>query len=500
MGLDRDRGRNAPLARSWWAALAVAALFLIAFAGPISAAQGVTVLRDAVVTPRSGTVATTVVITVVYENRNGSRADAVIARIGAVDHAMTRDPGGDWGSGVTFRWSGTIPVGTHAVLLTASARNHDEVSLAAGTITIGAIPTPTPTPRPTPTPTPKPTATPIPTPRPPARPTPTPTPVPTSAPTPTPTATAGAGPIATPTVAAPTGQPASTAAPTAEPSAQPSDGSIAVVVGGTPGGPGTTGPGGPRSGDRVGVGGPVAALLTFAGLHAPTLPGFSLVPTLVTTTGAVATAMAFGLFGRRRRDDDDDEGDRALALAAARGVNVSQRDLSVGLVPVLEAPVGAGPDDIVGDMESQMPRWRRPSLLQARKTDPIHNLPAPRLTFDQGLVGPLDGRERRVIRYRVVRLLDSPDELRGVELGYLDRGDEVQLLEKYGAYWLVLAPDGQQGWLHKMTLGDAIDDAAPAADVPMATMPIAAESWTMGEDVTGDDAFVSYLESRRRED
>ena len=69
-----------------------------------------------------------------------------------------------------------------------------------------------------------------------------------------------------------------------------------------------------------------------------------------------------------------------------------------------------------------MPRWRRPSLLQARKADPIRDTtPAPRLTFDQGLVGPLDGRERRVIRYRVVRLLDSPDELRGAEIGYLDR-------------------------------------------------------------------------------
>ncbi|MEO8571736.1 MAG: hypothetical protein ABI553_08550, partial [Chloroflexota bacterium] len=237
MGLDRDRGRNAPLARSWWAALAVAALVLIAFAGPISAAQGVTVLRDAVVTPRSGTVATTIVITVVYENRNGSRADAVVARIGAIDHPMTRDPGGDWGSGVTFRWSGTLQLGTHAVLFTALAKNHNEVSLAGGTISIGAIPTPTPaptppptpSPRPTPTPTPTPTATPTPTPtaRPTARPTPTPkptatptpTPKPTATPTPTPTGTAGSGPTAMPTTAAPTGQPASSPAPTAEPSA-----------------------------------------------------------------------------------------------------------------------------------------------------------------------------------------------------------------------------------------------------------------------------------------
>ena len=66
----------------------------------------------------------------------------------------------------------------------------------------------------------------------------------------------------------------------------------------------------------------------------------------------------------------------------------------------------------------------------------------------------------------MVRLLDSPDELRGAEIGYLDQGDEVQLLEKYGAYWLVLSPDGQQGWLHKMTLGDTVAAMRPAPDVP----------------------------------
>ena len=70
-----------------------------------------------------------------------------------------------------------------------------------------------------------------------------------------------------------------------------------------------------------------------------------------------------------------------------------------------------------------MPRWRRPSLIEARKADPIRDATpvAPRLTFDHGLVGPLDGRERRLIRYTVVRLLDQPDELRGAEIGFLDR-------------------------------------------------------------------------------
>ena len=98
------------------------------------------------------------------------------------------------------------------------------------------------------------------------------------------------------------------------------------------------------------------------------------------------------------------------------------------------------------DAELALPRWRRPSLLEARRADPIRDATeAPRLTFDHGLVGPIDGRERRLIRYNLVRLLDMPDELRGTELAFLDQGDEVQLLEKRGAYWLVLCPDGMQG-------------------------------------------------------
>jgi hypothetical protein len=92
-----------------------------------------------------------------------------------------------------------------------------------------------------------------------------------------------------------------------------------------------------------------------------------------------------------------------------------------------------------------MPRWRRPSLLEARRADPIRDgTVVPRLTFDHGLVGPLDGHERRLIGYNVVRLLDRPDEFRGSEIGFVDQGDEVQLLEKSGVYWLVLCPDGRE--------------------------------------------------------
>ena len=234
----------------------------------------------------------------------------------------------------------------------------------------------------------------------------------------------------------------------------------------------------------------------------------ALAPALVSTTGVVVSAMAFGVFGRRRRDGEPPAPDEVLAAEAALGVSVALAGLASDR-PGPHQNAGAGrPTDAVAvaaigaafDAEAAMPRWRRPSLLEARKADPVRDATvAPRLTFDRGLVGPLDGRERKVIRYRVVRLLDSPDELRGSEIGYLDQGDEVQLIEKYGAYWLVLSPDGQQGWLHKMTLGDVYEeDSPPPSERPVATMPVAAETWTMGEADIDGDVFEAYLESRRR--
>jgi hypothetical protein len=229
--------------------------------------------------------------------------------------------------------------------------------------------------------------------------------------------------------------------------------------------------------------------MALAGLPSgPAFPAFGLAPTLVTTTGAVGAAMALSLFGRRRREDDPP--DELLAASAANGIAVAAYDV-IGQGPAAEA------EEV--DMEMLLPRWRRPSLLQARKADPVRDtFQSHRLTFDEGLVGPLAGRERRVIRYRVVRLLDTPDELRGVEIGNLDQGDEVQLLDKYGAYCLVVAPDGQQGWLHKMVLGDVYETESVTGDRPTASMPIAADSWTMGESDIDSDVLEAYLESRRR--
>jgi hypothetical protein len=48
-----------------------------------------------------------------------------------------------------------------------------------------------------------------------------------------------------------------------------------------------------------------------------------------------------------------------------------------------------------------------------------------------------------------------------------------------------------------MTLGDVVGPGPSVSSTPTATMPIAAETWTMGDDIDGD-VLAAYLESRRR--
>ena len=59
---------------------------------------------------------------------------------------MTRQPGGDWMSGVTFRWSGRFPAGTDTVSFRARSRGNKETALTSGSITVSPNAAPSPTP------------------------------------------------------------------------------------------------------------------------------------------------------------------------------------------------------------------------------------------------------------------------------------------------------------------------------------------------------------------
>ena len=219
-----------------------------------------------------------------------------------------------------------------------------------------------------------------------------------------------------------------------------------------------------KTGGAVGIGRPgggVAGLFGYWPAKVPLLLQ-QLAPTIATASVCIAAWAAFAFFGKRRRDDDEPEPNGALAAAVATGYEAQ-----------------AAPGLRVVD-ESLLPRWRRPSLQQVRKADPLRAVAeAPHMSFATAGAAPLGDYERRHISYRLVRLLDSPDELRSQEIGVLDQGDEVQLLERHGVYWLVLCPDGRQGWVHRMVLADAqerpvdpeLPERAPDENVVAYEMP-----------------------------
>jgi hypothetical protein len=250
-----------------------------------------------------------------------------------------------------------------------------------------------------------------------------------------------------------TPQPSATAA---SPSATPQPG-VAVIPGGPGGGSGGTpnggpdGPGAPAPGEPAG--GPTSP--TAAGLPArDSFPGLLILGATISTV--ISLVVAFLVLGRRRRREDEEDAPLMPAPAVAAAAAAAATPMPLGVDP------GTGGTDV------DLPRWRRPSLMAARKSDPIRIAPlAASLTFAQvpGAAGAAAGVERRLVRYRIVRLLDRPDEIVGATVGSLDEGDEVEVLEKHGMYRRVQAPDGRTGWLHKMTLGDLVEEAEPEPEI-----------------------------------
>lgn len=110
------------------------------------------------------------------------------------------------------------------------------------------------------------------------------------------------------------------------------------------------------------------------------------------------------------------------------------------MAPQVEAP---------RDLEANMPRWRRPSLLEARHADYRQSAPRRPMLFGEGS-GEVDVR---VVRYAVVPVLDRPDEVLGLQISDLASGDEVQVLGTSSAFIEVLCPNGDRGWVHRTTLG-----------------------------------------------
>jgi hypothetical protein len=479
---------------SWLIALALGLLMLSLAAASASAHTGYT-LTDPQVTPRETTFGTAIDFSVTFTDDTGAAPKSVQVQV--EDSVSALAPASqDYRRGVSFSASVEVSVGWHAVSFIATPAVGSRVVVQSGSVTVHH-PTPTPTRTPTPTPTPSPTrATASPSPKPTASPTASPiaTPQPaesgsgsgapgatasgTAAPTQLPAG--GAAGSATPKPSAHSGSAATPTHPAATPSPSPTVGSAGAIGSEGPGAGTEQAAGDPENGGGQKVDGADGSLGASASGHGPgpglvqvarggsgkgnsgDVPSYLLVsyhaplsqlivdlaPSISTAAGGTAAWAAFVLFGKRRRDGAGADPEAALAAAAATG---------------LEVAAGQGLTTVD---ESLMPRWRRPSLQRVRRTDPLRAVvEASSLSFAASGLQTDDGYERRQIRYRLVRLLDCPDELRSSEIGVLDRGDEVLLLERRGVYWRVLCPDGREGWVHRMTLSE------PAVEQPREAVP-----------------------------
>jgi hypothetical protein len=74
----------------------------------------------------------------------------------------------------------------------------------------------------------------------------------------------------------------------------------------------------------------------------------------------------------------------------------------------------------------------------------------------------LPGIARSVVRYDFVHLTDAPDELRGAQIGELRVGDEVEIIERRGAWLYVKTPLDAEGWLHRTTIDRPEESSAPS--------------------------------------
>lgn len=229
-----------------------------------------------------------------------------------------------------------------------------------------------------------------------------------------------------------------------------------------------------------GLGSAVVRLLVMGAVMGAVLVG-AVVAGLATTTAiamGIVGAGVVGLLGVARRP-------ASQRLTAAQQIDAMmappapepQPRPSIARDETVMAPQATEPVD----PESNMPRWRRPSLLAARHSDPTREAPVHRLPMRfSDVSAELD---LRVVRYAVVPVLDRPDEVLGLQVSDLAAGDEVQVMNTSGAFIEVLCPNGDQGWVHRTTVGQKGGMSLPGAQ--RLAMPAEA-----------DDALTALLSAR----
>jgi hypothetical protein len=189
-----------------------------------------------------------------------------------------------------------------------------------------------------------------------------------------------------------------------------------------------------------------------------------LLPVGVLVAGTGALALFFVAGTRRRRSLDPALAEVAGGAALTPGLALGGTAMAGPAVAAGAAEAGATGSSFAESRglvmtqpppdtpleEAMIPRWRRPSLREARARSE-RDIPAYRepLRFREP---PSPDADRRIVSYNLVRLASEPDEYLGQEIGMLDRGDEVEILRQEASFVLVLTPDEAIGWVHRTTL------------------------------------------------
>ena len=230
-----------------------------------------------------------------------------------------------------------------------------------------------------------------------------------------------------------------------------------------------------------------ARLLVMGAVMGAVLAG-ALVAGLGTTVAmalGVVTAGVVGLVGVLRRPRAGHDAVAAIEAMLAADPLEKKPAATAPQVHSVTAATGVesmAPNGETVDPEANMPRWRRPSLLEARRSDPSRTDSPSRMPMRFG-EDAAAGHDVRVVRYAVVPVLDRPDEVLGLRVSDLGSGDEVRVVGASGAFLEVVCPNGDEGYVHRTTLSQP--GAAGMADG--LRQPVSKEA---------DDALTALLAAR----
>ena len=315
-------------------------------------------LSRGVASPSSGTTATSIRFSAVFEDNAGCDPISITVTISGVGTFPLTADGAATSGGTTYERVMTLPVGLRTYFFSAtSGTGKGEVTVQLTSVSPTSITITAPPPPPTPVPTPKPPA-----------PTPVPTPRPTVAPTPKPPAQPASTPAPTPT-------PAPAAPETPDPSDDPSP---------------SPSPSGPAASDDGPSGNPSAEPEPSETDGAPVVPGAGpLDPDRGTASGSsplpdwLLPWMLFGLvsgglffvLARRRRSEEEAPTTVTMTGVAAASVSAEAPVPAVTplppmreLIPPVDPNLLREADDDPGPRpdEENIPRWLRPSVREAR--------------------------------------------------------------------------------------------------------------------------------------